>query len=143
MKYTVQVADRTLDVEIEDINARPVVAHIDGQRFEITPEAGSRPSAPTTTAGAAALPHGAAIQQMSGSSMLSPLPGTVTEVFVKPGEKVEAGEVLLVIEAMKMKNSIRSVRSGLVGEVLVSPGQSIAHRQPLVTYAESGEASWI
>jgi len=73
----------------------------------------------------------------------APLPGTVVEVFVKAGDKVEAGQVVLVIEAMKMKNSIRSVFSGLVSEVLVTAGQSVAHKQALVKFAKLGEAAWI
>jgi biotin carboxyl carrier protein len=143
MRYSVKIADRTFEVEIEDLNARPVLARVDGQPIELTPQ--GAPAQPVIAASEAvtALPRGTALHQMSGSSMLSPLPGTVTEVFVKPGEQVEAGKVLLVIEAMKMKNSIRSVRSGTVGAVLVSPGQSVAHGQPLVSFADAGEASWI
>jgi biotin carboxyl carrier protein len=80
---------------------------------------------------------------MSGQDMVAPLPGTITEVFVKTGEKVETGQVVLVIEAMKMKNSIRAVRAGIVGEVLVSAGQSVAHKQALIRFADAGEASWM
>ena len=49
--------------------------------------------------------------------MTAPLPGTVIEIFVKPGDQIEAGQVVLVIEAMKMKNSIRSTRAGKIAEV--------------------------
>ena len=56
---------------------------------------------------------------------------------------METGQVLVIIEAMKMKNSIRSVYSGMVSEVLVSAGQSVAHKQALVKFADIGEASWI
>jgi pyruvate carboxylase subunit B len=80
---------------------------------------------------------------MSGNALTAPLPGTVVEVFVKAGDKVETGQVVLVIEAMKMKNSIRSVFSGTVSEVLVSAGQSVAHKQGLVKFANLGEAAWI
>jgi len=66
--------------------------------------------------------------------MTAPLPGTVTEVFVKAGDQIEAGQVILVIEAMKMKNSIRSIRAGRIAEVLVSPGQTVAHKQILVRF---------
>lgn len=143
MKYSVKIADHTFEVEIDDINARPVVARVNGNRVEITPEGGPPQPGSQIADAVGALPRGTALRQMSGNSMLSPLPGTVTEIFIKPGEQVEAGQVLLVIEAMKMKNSIRSVRSGMVGEVLVSAGQSVAHKQPLLNFADSGEASWI
>ena len=143
MKYNVKVADETFEVEIDDINARPVLARVDGQVLEVTPGNGPQPQPREAVKAAAVLPSGSVSQQMSGSNMLAPLPGTVTEVFVKSGEKVEAGQVILVIEAMKMKNSIRSVRSGIVGAILVNPGQSVAHKQALISFADSGEASWI
>ena len=55
---------------------------------------------------------------------------------------MEAGQVILIMEAMKMKNSIRSVCSGTIGEVLVSAGQTVAHKQALVKFAEMATA-WI
>ncbi len=66
--------------------------------------------------------------------MTAPLPGTIIETFVKAGDEIEAGKVVLVIEAMKMKNSIRTTRGGKVKEVLVSPGQTVAHKQALVRF---------
>jgi biotin carboxyl carrier protein len=68
--------------------------------------------------------------------MTSPLPGTVTEVFIKEGEQVEAGHVALVIEAMKMKNSIRTTRAGKVSAVLVAAGETVTHKQPLIEFSE-------
>ena len=68
------------------------------------------------------------------NEMTAPLPGTVIEVFVKAGDQIEAGQVILVIEAMKMKNSIRSVRAGKIIEVLVNANQTVAHKQTLVRF---------
>lgn len=145
MKYCVKIEDQTFVVEIEDLNARPVLARIGDQVFEILPENDRSPESPLAPrpAAPAALPAGGRSQSMSGSQMVAPLPGTVIEIFVKPGDNVESGQVVLIIEAMKMKNSIRAVRGGTVGEVLVGSGQSVAHRQPLLNFADSGEASWI
>ena len=70
----------------------------------------------------------------NSSEMTAPLPGTVIEVFVKPGDIIESGQVIVIIEAMKMKNSIRSTRSGKIAEVLVTPMQTVAHKQPLVRF---------
>lgn len=152
MKYKITVNNKSYEVEIEDINKRPVVAFVDGDRFEVMPEnadqaetrkeAGRKTESKTfnpNPAPAASSPNLA----LSGNTQTAPLPGTVIEVFVKAGDKVEAGQVILVIEAMKMKNSIRSVFSGIVGEVFVSTGQSVAHKQALIKFAEMGEASWI
>ena len=136
MKYNVKVADQTYEVEIEDLNARPVLVRVDGQEFEVTPEGNSKPAvARTAPAHApAARPAAASVPHAAGNDMLAPLPGTVTEVFVKSGEQVETGQVILIIEAMKMKNSIRSRRAGKIAEVLVNAGQTVAHKQVLVRF---------
>ena len=136
MKYMVQVADKTYEVEIQDIFARPVIARVDGQDFAVSvePEArsqkeagGQKPSAPLKQP---------AVTAPNTRELTAPLPGTVIEIFVKAGEHIEAGQVILVIEAMKMKNSIRSTRAGKIAEVLVSAGQTVAHKQVLVKFTE-------
>ncbi|HLO13313.1 MAG TPA: biotin/lipoyl-containing protein [Anaerolineales bacterium] len=138
MKYVVKVADQYYEVEIVDIYARPVIARIDGQEFEVSPEDGIKLalqrevkehnsielSKQTSKAGA------------NMNELTAPLPGIVIETFVKAGEQIEAGQVVLVIEAMKMKNSIRSTRAGKIVEVLVSAGETVAHKQPLVRFVD-------
>ena len=151
MKYKITVNNKSYEVEIEDINTRPVVAFVDGDRFEVMPEnadqAETKKEAVRKTESKTFNPNPAPAAvpspnlALSGNTQTAPLPGTVIEVFVKAGDKVEAGQVILVIEAMKMKNSIRSVYSGTVGEVFVSTGQSVAHKQALIKFAEMGEAS--
>ena len=133
MKYVVKVADKSYEVEIEDIHARPVVARVDGQEFKVTPEKAPRQATPKETSG---FKPGDLSTGISTSELTAPLPGTVIEVFVKPGEYVEMGQVMLVIEAMKMKNSIRSTRAGKVSEVLVNAGETVAHKQVLVKFAD-------
>ncbi|MBE0669285.1 MAG: biotin/lipoyl-binding protein [Anaerolineales bacterium] len=153
MKYKITVKNKLYEVEIENINARPVIAHVDGERFEILPgdvnqaetkkeanKPAEKKSFNPNPAPAVTISPNPAI---SGNNLTAPLPGTVVDVFVKPGDKVEAGQVVLIIEAMKMKNSIRSVFSGTISEVLVSAGQSVAHKQALVKFADLGEASWM
>ena len=141
MKYKLTVNDQTYEVEIENINARPVVVTVDGQRFEVMPEVANQPQVKTEampkveSKPVAMKPLPAASQPIGGSSSLNaPLPGTIVELFVKAGDKVEAGQVVLIIEAMKMKNSIRSTVGGTVDKVLVSQGQSVAHKQALVEF---------
>jgi glutaconyl-CoA/methylmalonyl-CoA decarboxylase subunit gamma len=150
MKYTITVNQKTYEVEIENINARPVIAHVDGERFEVMPEdagqAETRHEAIVKTEKKTLTPNPSKATatssnpEVNGKTLTAPLPGTVVEVFVKAGDNVEAGHVMLVIEAMKMKNSIRSVYGGSVSEVLVNVGQSVAHKQTLIKYAGAGEA---
>jgi biotin carboxyl carrier protein len=144
MKYTVTVAGKTYEVEIEDLNARPILARVDGEAFEVMPESGTgmavKPSAgdaaKITGAGPKVEPLSPQRNRPASNQLSAPLPGNVTEVFVKAGDQVESGQVILVIEAMKMKNSIRSTRGGQVSAVLVSAGQTVAHKQVLVEFME-------
>ncbi|MGB9752081.1 MAG: acetyl-CoA carboxylase biotin carboxyl carrier protein subunit [Roseiflexus castenholzii] len=55
----------------------------------------------------------------------APIPGLITRVLVSPGEAVELGQPLLVLEAMKMENEIRAPRAGRVTQIHVAPGQSV------------------
>jgi biotin carboxyl carrier protein len=149
MKYTVKIADKTYEVEIENIYTRPIIARVDGEEFEVMPENGLRlddeKEAGGTnlvvekgSSGSKPLPTASPVSNpvLGGKTLTSPLPGTIVEVFFKKGDKVESGQVLLIIEAMKMKNSIRSTRTGTVAEILVSAGQTVAHKQALVEFTE-------
>jgi biotin carboxyl carrier protein len=136
MKYIVKVANKSYEVEVEDIHARPVIARVDGQKFEVSPEAGSKPVSKVETKEfkAVELSKQPTSASASTNELTAPLPGTVIEIFVKAGDYIEAGQVILVIEAMKMKNSIRSTRAGAIAEVLVNAGQTVAHKQALVRF---------
>ena len=136
MKITVKIGETNYEVEIEDLNTRPIIATVNGTRVEVTPENGNplpvkkeavpapakekKPSAPSMPANGKVLP--------------APLPGTVIEIFVKAGDHVESGQVVLIIEAMKMKNSIRSPREGKVSAVMASAGQTVTHKQTLLEF---------
>lgn len=143
MKYTVTVANKSFEVEVEDVHARPIIARVDGERFEVHPDSvDTIQSAKITKADKlieTQLPQMHPIatpsQVINGNELTAPLPGTVVEIFAKNGDDVETGNVVLVIEAMKMKNSIRSTRSGKISEILVSVGQTVAHKQALVRFA--------
>jgi biotin carboxyl carrier protein len=136
MKYIVKVADKSYEVEIEDIQARPVIARVDGQTFEVIPDNETRRGPLKETSGLkpAEVSKQPAGPNSTGNDLTAPLPGTVIEIFVKPGDQIETGQVILIIEAMKMKNSIRSTRAGKITEVLVSAGQTVAHKQAVVRF---------
>jgi biotin carboxyl carrier protein len=70
--------------------------------------------------------------EAGGWVLLSPMTGLLHEVYVAPGNAVEAGDVLMVIEAMKMNNELRALRSGRVQEVYVSRGQRVEQGSALL-----------
>ena len=148
MKYNVTIKQKSYVVEIEDINTRPVIAHVEGHRFEVIPDtdpvgSANKPEVPAPISTKGKLGGTREVKSFdlrkpdpnqNGSELTAPLPGTVIEVFVKEGDIIEAGQVILIIEAMKMKNSIRSTRAGKIAEVLTSINQTVAHKQVLVKF---------
>ncbi len=138
MKYTVKIDDKSYAVEIEDILARPIITHVDGERFEVHPENESKTEAlkETKNVPSTEMPKVSKGETVISNELTAPLPGTIVELFVRPGDEVEIGKIILVIEAMKMKNSIRATRAGTVAQVLISTGQTVTHRQTLIRFAE-------
>jgi biotin carboxyl carrier protein len=70
----------------------------------------------------------------------APLPGIVKSIAVRTGEQVSSGDVLLVIEAMKMDNIIRASRDGTVETIYVSEGHQVAYGERMLEYAGRGNA---
>jgi len=78
--------------------------------------------------------HGA-LEAEGRQQILSPMPGKIVRVLVQEGEKVDAGQGLLVVEAMKMQNEVRSPKSGTVERLLVKEGQPVNASEVLCVVA--------
>jgi biotin carboxyl carrier protein len=141
MKIQVKIDEQVFEVEIEDVHARPVIAVVDGEQFEVWPEdtvteAGHsmpvvRSSAPSVTPAMAATPTASTGNALK---VTAPLPGVIISIDVKAGDVVKHGQSLLTLEAMKMKNAIRSTREGTIAEVHVANGDQVNHGQLLVSF---------
>ena len=83
-------------------------------------------SAPITKPAAAAA---------SGKPVVAPLPGTINEIKVKVGDKVSAGDTVVVLEAMKMQNNIDAETSGTIASINVNKGDAVMEGDTLVTIA--------
>ena len=77
----------------------------------------------------------APVQAASKQAIKSPLPGTIVSINVKEGDQVKKGDVLIVMEAMKMENNIMAAKAGQVKAVYVSVGQTVAQDDALVDLA--------
>ena len=66
--------------------------------------------------------------------LAAPMPGDIVEILVKPGDQVCVGQELCVLEAMKMKNILRSPRDGVVASIEVTLGQSVKYGDVLVRF---------
>lgn len=140
-EYRVTIEGKEYTVEVPNPRERPVKAIVDGETIEVHVEsaAAAAPStaypaasAQTTPAPApAAAPTRAPVT--GSGDVTSPLPGTVVTIAVAEGDTVEAGQELLVLEAMKMKNPIRAKQGGTVTAVHVNVGDQVQHGAPLLT----------
>jgi len=142
MKLTVKINDETYEVEVGDLDSRPILATIDGETFEVLPEESAAPVAagPVAAPAPAAAPRytapapvaAAAVSASGAAVIVAPLPGTVDSILVKVGATVTQGQEVLKLEAMKMKNSIRASRAGKVVAIHVNPGEQVKHGQALL-----------
>jgi biotin carboxyl carrier protein len=143
MKIHVKIQDKIYEVRIGDIFSRPIQAIVDGEMFEVWPEemlvppAEQRPSmTPQVTHPVQPADIGQADENYDSKNtqVKAPIPGVIVEVKVNPGDTVEYGQELCVLEAMKMKNSIRSSRTGIIENVIVSGGEQVSQNQTLMEY---------
>jgi biotin carboxyl carrier protein len=100
--------------------------HLDGFRFDVE-AVDERTRAIRQLAGSAARPAGP-------TSLAAPMPGLVVRVLVLPGDRVEAGQRVVVIEAMKMENELRASTAGVVRSVLVTAGSAVEKGAVLIEF---------
>ncbi len=156
MKIRVQINNQTYEVEVGDLQARPIKAIVDGETFEVWPAEGSVPSAaaaPVATAPAAPVapqapapvpapapaPRPAAAPAGNGNvskQVVAPIPGTILSINVKEGQEVVFGQELATLEAMKMKSAIRANRAGKIGTIHVAAGDKVGQNQAIMDWAD-------
>ena len=146
-KYQYKVQGVDYDVEIEEVEGNIAKVNVNGIPFEvelkqpINPTSSlnkvkveaPKPVAKAPAAAPAAAPAPTPVPAGAGTAIKSPLPGTITDVKVNVGDKVNAGDVVLVLEAMKMQNNIESETTGTVTSITVKPGDSVMEGSVLLT----------
>lgn len=131
---TLMIDGRAVEADAVRISAHAYSMIVGGQSFELTVE--EAPGGQLVRTGGREFlveifdprswrrGHGAGIELEGRQQLMAPMPGKVVRVLVAAGQKVEAGQGLLVIEAMKMQNEVRSPKSGTV-EKLAREGQTV------------------
>ena len=148
-KYQYKVQGVDYDVEIEEVEGNIAKVNVNGIPFEVEMRqpinAAKHPSMvkakveapkPAAKVVAEAAPTATAaptVQVGAGTAIKAPLPGTVTEIKVAVGQSVNEGDVVLVLEAMKMQNNIEAELSGTVTSIVVKPGDSVMEGNILLT----------
>ena len=123
MKYKVTLNNRVYEVEVEAGKAMLL------DEYEAVAPAVAAPAAPVAAAAPAAAapaaPAAAPAVTGAGEAITAPMPGAIVKVNVTAGQAVKEGDVLVVLEAMKMENEIMAPKSGTVAQVLVQKGSSV------------------
>ena len=125
MKYQIELNGRTYEIEVE------VAEPMKMNEFQTYAPA---PAAPAAVEAAPAAPAAAAAPVVTGAgeAVNSPMPGTILKVNVAQGQAVKEGDVLCILEAMKMENEIMAPKNGTVTQVLVTKGATVDTGAPLV-----------
>ena len=128
MKYKVTLNKRVYEVEVEEGSAMLV------DEYELAAPAAPAPVAAAPAAAApAAAPAAAGLA--AGTVVEAPMPGNVLKINVAQGQTVKEGDVLLVLEAMKMENEITATKSGTVAQIVTAKGAVVETGSPLVVIA--------
>jgi len=124
-KYNITVNGKTYEVEVEEINGGGQTQSAPAPKPQAAPTPSpakkpqpSQPAQPAPSAGA--------------GDVTAPMPGTVLEVKVEEGQSVKAGDVVLILEAMKMENEITADTDGKVTKIYAPKGSSVNTGDPLV-----------
>lgn len=146
-KLQVNVNGKSFDVEIDDFSGNVVNVNVNGQAYAVEFEdsgapvvqAAARPAqsaAPVAVPAKAAPAAPVAVAAAGDASVISaPMPGVIMDISVKPGDKVTVNQPVCALEAMKMKNILRSPREGTVASVEVTEGQRVPFGAVIIRFA--------
>ncbi len=128
MKYKVTLKGKTYEVEVDQGEAMILDEY---EAYAPAPAPAAAPAAPAPALAPAAAPA-AAPAPVNGEQVNSPMPGTIVKVNTAVGKTVKSGEVLVVLEAMKMENEIMAPHDAKVLQLLVDVGTKVDTGTPLI-----------
>ncbi len=127
MKYKVTLNGKTYEVEVEA--GKAILLDEYEALAPAAPAAAPVQAAPAAVP--AAVPAPAAVSLAAGETVESPMPGNILSVNVKQGDQVKEGQVLAILEAMKMENEIPAPKDGTIVQVVTSKGAVVETGSPL------------
>ena len=136
MKYKVTLNKRVYEVEVEKGEAMLLDEYDAVAPVPVAAPVAAAPAAAAPVAAAAPAPAPAApAAVVAGEVVKSPMPGNILKIQVSQGQQVKEGDVLIILEAMKMENEIVATKSGSVAQIVVTKGQVVETGAPLVVIA--------
>jgi len=140
MNINVMINNQTYQVAIEHLDKRPIIAKIGVEEFEVWPEEETQSNRNEYDRNGANFTEKPNVNiQKRHNDVKAPIPGVIVAISVKVGDEVNVGQELCILEAMKMKNTIRANRKGNIGSVVAAVGQQVKHNDILFEYGEEGK----
>lgn len=139
-KYDLTINKNSYEVIVKKVTDNEAIVEVNGQEHTVAinqierlflPESVPK-STPKQATGPKAVPSAASTAIVSGDSVIAPMPGQVKSIFVREGDKVKAGQKLLIMEAMKLENKLPATRDGVVKQILVRDGDIVSQGQELI-----------
>ena len=133
-KYTIN--GNKYEVVISDITENIAKLTVNGEEYTVEMEKQAEPEKqkPVVRQATEAATEGgsAAAGSATGTAIKAPLPGVITDICVTEGQEVQAGDTVIVLEAMKMANALQAEKSGKISAIVVKIGQSVMEDEALV-----------
>lgn len=130
MKYKVTLNGKTYEVEVEKGKAILL------DEYEaLAPAPAAAPVAAAPAAAPVAAAPAAPVNLAAGETVAAPMPGNILRIDVNQGDVVKAGQILVILEAMKMENEIVAPKDGTIAQVVTSKGAVVETGTPLVIIA--------
>lgn len=139
-KYKFTINNIDYSVDINSVEERTIELDVNGTHYTVLMDKEVKQSKTPTLLRSVAIPSTDQGAQMKAASktgtIKSPLPGTISDIFVQEGDKVVIGQRILLLEAMKMENNIESDKAGTVTQIKVSKGDAVMEGDTLFVIGE-------
>jgi len=139
-KYDLTINKNNYEVIVKKVTDNKAIVEVNGQEHTVAinqierlilPETVPKPT-PKQVTGPKSVPAAASTVVASGSRVIAPMPGQIKAIFVREGDKVKAGQKLLIMEAMKLENKLPASQDGIVKHILVRDGDIVSQGQELI-----------
>jgi biotin carboxyl carrier protein len=139
-KYNLTINSNSYEVIVKRVTETEALVEVNGQEHTVSinqieslilPESIPQPP-PKRAPGPSQSPSTAPSSLPSAGGVIAPMPGQIKAIFVREGDKVKAGQKLLIMEAMKLENKLPATRDGIVKQILVRDGDIVSQGQELI-----------